>query len=783
MLGLVFLQKNNPARPPSPPASNISSGNPAALDAATEVRPGVFAYPDPTVQSVNDQVVIDPSLFEEDLFSVVSQFTGRVSDESSLSERVSAIAARTRLGRAHFLTRFQQLESESVKSRTQDRELADLALSMAYIEMYEGEYSAAERWLERALALSEAAAMPAGEKNNLRALLGVVALRRGEQDNCIACVGPSSCLFPIAASAVHTNPAGSLKAIEAFTAYLEESPGDLRARWLLNIAYMTLGKHPQEVPPRYLLPVDSFHSSADIGRFTNVATRVGLTSRAPGLAGGSVFDDFNGDSLPDLFTSSIDVDRGASLFVNLGDGSFEDRSQTAGLDAQPYALNVRAADFDNDGDLDLLLLRGGWELPTRMSLLSNNGRGEFTDITIEAGLDEPIATESAEWGDFDNDGYVDLFVCGEYRPGTPDTRNLCRLYRNKGDATFVDVAAAAGVRNDRYAKGAAWGDFDNDGHLDLFVSNMSISAPMPSRLYQNQGDGTFRDVASEMGITGAFHHFTCLFWDYDNDGWLDLLVSDYHDSQAEVVASNIGVPLKTSRHPFLYRNLNGKGFEDVSASVGLNRPIPAMSINIGDLDNDGWLDLHMGTGWMSYSGLIPDLTLKNEEGGRFLDITDSSGTGHLQKGHGVSFADWNCDGYLDFVVVLGGGYPGDKGYTALFQNPGQEGCNYLDVKLVGRKTNRSALGAKLTATLRDMRGTQRTIHRTIGNNGSFGGNSLVQHIGLSDAQSIESLTIQWPTSGSTQTFRDIVSGQSIEVTEGSDAYISVPRKPVAVPNR
>ncbi len=354
--------------------------------------------------------------------------------------------------------------------------------------MYEGKFREAADWLEKALESSKYPSVPATTRTRLLAVLGIIAMRRGEIENCLECLGPSSCIVPIASDAVHRNPSGSREAVKWFLAYLKEMPRDLRVIWLLNIAYMTLGEHPQKVPPEYQLPADLFRTKGEVGRFENVAAIVGLTSRGPNEAGGSVFDDFNGDELPDLFTTSLDADLGASLFLNRGDGTFEDRSASAGLGDQIYALNVRGADFDNDGDLDVLLLRGGWERPLRLSLLRNRGDGRFDDVTAAAGLSEPIATESAAWGDYDDDGLADLFVCGEYlspggSPGSgrQDPRNRCRLYHNRGDGTFVNVAAAVGVVDERCAKGSAWGDYDGDGRLDLFVSNMG----QPCRLYRN----------------------------------------------------------------------------------------------------------------------------------------------------------------------------------------------------------------------------------------------------------------------------------------------------------
>ena len=229
-------------------------------------------------------------------------------------------------------------------------------------------------------------------------------------------MGPSSCIFPISRAAFHQNQEGSREAVHWFTEYLREWPRDLRVIWLLNIAYMTLGEYPEKVPPQFLISVDLFRSKLDVGRFENVAPVVGLTVRGPNLCGGSIFDDFTGDGLPDIFTTSLDPDLGASLYVNNGGRTFDDRSNKAGLADQVYALNVSRADFDNDGDLDVVLLRGGWERPLRLSLLKNRGDGSFADVTMASGLGEPIQTEAAAWGDFDNDGWVDLFVCGEYVP-------------------------------------------------------------------------------------------------------------------------------------------------------------------------------------------------------------------------------------------------------------------------------------------------------------------------------------------------------------------------------
>jgi FG-GAP-like repeat/ASPIC and UnbV len=726
---------------------------------------------------------IVPERFEDGGYSTAFRSMAPIRDRGSLQELREAVRGRGRRGIAALREQYDQLQLDSPPTQAQTLKKLSLEQSIGIIYTYDGKFLEAAAWIEKALETGRSSAVAAATRNRPKAILGIIAMRRGEIENCLECVGPSSCIFPIAREAVHRNQAGSREAVKWFTAYLEESPRDLRVLWLLNVAYMTLGEYPDKVPPQYLLSTERFRSKADVGRFENVASRVGLGSRGPNLAGGSVFDDFTGDGLPDLFTTSLDADLGASLFVNQGDGTFEDRSVSAGLGDQIYALNVTRADFDNDGDLDVLLLRGGWEKPLRLSLLRNQGGGAFDDLTVTSGLAEPIATESAAWGDFDNDGWIDLFVCGEYLPPSGvlssaprDRRNRCRLYHNRGDGTFVDVAEAAGVVNERCAKGSAWGDYDGDGRLDLFVSNMG----QPCRLYHNEGAGKFRDVAPDLGVTGSDLSFACWFWDYDNDGLLDLYVNDYRPWAAEVVASALGVKIQGSSRPRLYHNLGTGGLREVSIEVGLDRVMAPMGANFGDVDNDGFLDIYLGTGDMSYEGLVPNLMFKNVEGVSFEDVTASSGTGHLQKGHGVSFADWDCDGDLDLFVELGGGTPGDQAYNALFRNPGQ-GRHWLKVKLVGTKTNRAALGAKIRVDLKSPDGQTRSIHRTVGNNSSFGGNSLVETIGLRDTTRVAELTVSWPTSKTTQTFRDLVADQAIEITEGSDTMKILHQPPLTPP--
>ncbi len=750
----------NPRRRPDP----IARGGRA--DVRPQAPPGVPEAPRPATFEVI------PEGIEDGGFTTAGRYMAPVRDPGSLAELAQAVRERARRGIADLTARLDATPVDGSSSPERAAEAVARMKSLGMLYLYEGDFAKAVAWFERALDLAKARGFGPKIRTELMALLGTTSLRQGEIANCLECLGPSSCLFPIEPSAVHRKPEGSRAAVRWFSAYLKERPRDLRVIWLLNLAAMTLGEYPDGVPAEDRIPLKPFASTADIGRFANVASTAGLGARGPNLAGGSVFDDFNGDSRPDLFSSSLDADRGPSMFLNRGDGTFEDRSTGVGLDDQVYALNVRAADFDNDGDLDILMLRGGWEWPSRLSLLSNRGDATFEDVTARAGLMGPIQSEAAAWGDYDGDGHLDIYVCGEFLgpggaepPKAPgDPRNRGRLYRNRGDGTFEDVAAAAGVLNDRCGKGAAWGDYDLDGRPDLFVSNMGQAC----RLYHNEGGGRFVDVAPELGVTGPQMSFACWFWDYDNDGRPDLYVNDYRARVPEVIASALGVSLEGRSRPRLYRNAGLGRFVDVTVGVGLDRAIAAMGSNFGDLDNDGFLDLYLGTGDMAYSGLDRNLLFRNAGGERFDDATSSSGTGHLQKGHGVSFADPDGDGDLDLFVELGGAVPGDRGYNALFRNPGQ-GHRSLGVKLVGTKSNRSAIGARIRAEIKGPDGSTRSIYRTVGDNSSFGGNGLAQSFGLLDAAKVEALTIAWPAGGPPQVLRDLAAGRLVEITEGSDA--------------
>jgi len=587
---------------------------------------------------------------------------------------------------------------------------------------------------------------------------GVAAMRQGEIDNCLVMTGSARCLFPVREGGRHHDLAGAAAAFDVFLKLADREPANLEARWLLNLSAMLLGRHPELVPAQHRLPVDIFKSKVPAPHFTDVAREAGIGTNS--TAGGTIVDDFDGDGLLDIVLTSVDYCAPARLYRNKGDGTFEERTSPAGLSAQLGGLNASHVDYDNDGRLDLFIHRGGWEIPMRNSLLHNNGDGTFTDVTKAAGLSTAAyATHSAAWADYDNDGWVDVYVGHELAPST--------LYRNRGDGTFEDVSIKAGVAHNAFTKGVTWGDYDNDGYPDLYASNMFGD----NLLYHNRRDGTFEEVAAKLGVQKPFASFPTWWFDYDNDGWLDLFVVAYPNSVEEFAKHYLGQPALAETLK-LYRNDGKGGFIDVSAAVGVARVVPSMGANVGDIDNDGFLDIYLGTGAPSFGSLIPNILFRNDAGKRFDDVTEATGTGHLQKGHGIAFADLDQDGDQDIVLNAGGAVPGDRYDDALFENPGMPGTHWIEVHLIGVKTNRAAIGAKIRVKLN---GGQR--YREVSSGGSFGSNPYTQHIGLGKASAIESIEITWPTSKTRQIFRNPPIDTLLEITEGVDVPVVRPRRP------
>jgi len=525
-------------------------------------------------------------------------------------------------------------------------------------------------------------------------------------------------------------------------------------------------------------------------QFTNVTAQAGITfAHYRGNNGipinleifgpGVCVADFDGDGFQDIyFVNGRDLyHRGISvsnvLYHNNRDGTFTDVTKTAGVPGTGYGLGCVWGDYDNDGFPDLYVTQYG-----RNVLYRNNGNGTFADVTDKAGVagieSGTLFHSGATFFDYDRDGRLDLYVGGYVDLGSESprycniegVRTSCPptaykgtadiLYHNNGDGTFTNVTKAAGIYQPlgkNLAVGAA--DYDNDGWPDLFVANDGLNA----YLYHNERNGTFSEVGllSGMALTGQGKTMAAMcisLGDYDNDGWLDLFISDFQ---------------KNSDH--LWRN-DGKGsFDEVSDPAGISGPtrnILSFGGGFFDYDNDGWLDLFIANGhvYPEVEQVSPETRFKqtnslfhNERNGKFVETTKVAGRGFETPyvGRGVAFADFDNDGFMDVVVANNGDPP------LLLHNSGGNGNHFLNFKLIGARSNRDAMGARIRITA----GGLSQIREIAGGGSYLSQSDLRAHFGLGKPTKADSVEVRWP-SGQRQVFHDVGADKFYLIEEGRE---------------
>ncbi|WP_419700885.1 CRTAC1 family protein [Mucilaginibacter sp. NFX135] len=616
--------------------------------------------------------------------------------------------------------------------------------------------------------------------DNMLPDLGIAYMRLGERNNCMLNHNGSSCIYPIKDEGVHQIQTGSKKAIEIYKTILKNKPDDLESRWLINIAYMTMGQYPQKVPKQLLIPNLNPDTGNQVKPFRDMAGSLGLNIN--GRAGGVIVDDFNNDGYLDIITSGWDLSDPMHYFQNNKDGTFSDRSEQSGLKGITGGLNIQQTDYNNDGYTDIFVLRGAWltkgfgNQPS--SLLRNNGDGTFTDVTIPSGLLFFHPTQTATWADFNNDGWLDVFVGTESSTNPYDPNaSACAMYINNHDGTFTNISAAAHCNISAFIKGVTSADYDNDGWPDIFISTMDGK----KFLLRNKGiagpNVDFEDVTVKAGIDkNQERTFTTWFYDYNNDGWQDIMVADYQFDRALAyysAAEALGSPVPGAGNIFLYKNNHDGTFTDVTKDAGLNKVVYSMGGNFGDIDNDGYPDMYFGTGNPDFKSLVPNKFFRNIEGKRFADITTSSRTGNLQKGHGVAFADLRNTGNQDIFIEMGGAYIGDSYTSSLYMNPGVSNNNWISLKLNGVKANKAAIGSHIKLTFTE-NGAKRSVYKDVNSGGSFGSSPLRQEMGIGRAKLIDDVEIKWAGSNTVQHFKNVMPNQFLQITEGDDYYQTIP---------
>ncbi len=444
---------------------------------------------------------------------------------------------------------------------------------------------------------------------------------------------------------------------------------------------------------------------------------------------GCAWGDYDNDGNEDLFVvNNQSGNNNNFLYRNLGNGSFE--KITAGILVNDGGSSYGCSwgDYDNDGNIDLVVCNYN----ENNFLYHNNGDGTFTKIITGSIVTDMGASTCPAWGDYDNDGFLDLYICNR------SSANF--LYHNNGDGTFTRIVTGIIVTENKNSSACAWGDYDNDGYPDLYVAN---SGPDYNSLFHNNGDGTFTKITGDPCVSDLEHFNSATWGDYDNDGYLDILTVP-------------GILTYTAFDVYLYHN-NGNGtFSRVPG-------IPHSGINTAggcgmiDVDNDGDLDIFVS----AYDG--NNLLLLNDGTGNFTRVTAGSIVTNGNYNEGDSWADYDKDGDLDLFIAVNNYFGGNN---RLFLNEGN-GNKWLGVKCIGVESNKFAIGTfvKVSAAINGQQVVQTRDLSSQTGGGTSSQNSIIAHFGLGDASIVDTLTIYWP-SGVIDSFENISVNQLLSVEEG-----------------
>ncbi|MCC7142587.1 MAG: VCBS repeat-containing protein [Candidatus Eisenbacteria bacterium] len=482
--------------------------------------------------------------------------------------------------------------------------------------------------------------------------------------------------------------------------------------------------------------------------FTDVSVAAGVSifSNVPWGAG-VAWVDFEGDGDLDLLMVDGQGDAHRA-FRNNGNGTFTDVAAAIGLLDTGYGKAYAPADFDNDGDADVLLTNYDTNQINR--LWRNNGNGTFTDISVGSGFDYKDQSTGAAWADYDNDGDLDCSIT------TYGFSHRDRLMRNDGNGVFVDVAIALGVHDPTgWGYQPGWFDYDNDGDVDLYYANDNFFGGTGNKLYRNNGNGTFTDVSVASGANLAMSAMGLAFGDYDHDLDLDIYISN-------IMTGNR-----------LLRN-NGNGtFTEVAAASGVAVNQICWSVDFVDMDHDTWEDIFaaaFGNTMQDPDG-TPDFVFENMHDGTFMDVSAASNADNGGVTYASAWGDYDTDGDLDLVITnYWDADPSDLP-NALYRNeaisPGNPSDSWLQVELIGTVSNRDAVGARVTVEIPGAT----LIREQQSGTGYLSSSQHALHFGLGSATEVSTLTVRWPAGG-VQTLTNVAGGQKITIVEGGSADVA-----------
>ncbi|MEW6747288.1 MAG: FG-GAP-like repeat-containing protein [Planctomycetota bacterium] len=619
----------------------------------------------------------------------------------------------------------------------------------------------AQDW-ERARQLIERAIEQQPENANAQFTMGSYWFRTAQYEKAFKTLERALELDPRSPDVLQHLGATSLavgKPAEAATYYrrvLDESPTLIDVKWQLALADERAGINLADEKESHRLN-ERAESDTDPGfRFVDVAEKAQVGGKLAGRA--SAWLDYDNDGWLDLLTATSYFP--VALYRNMGDGTFRDVTEKAGLSSVKSAWGAVAADFDNDGDQDLFITRNGWLGAMSNSLLRNDGDGTFTEVTAEAGVADPNCSGfAASVADIDRDGLLDIYVSNI----SPYDDAPNRLYHNLGGLKFEEIAAQAGVQVRLPSIGCAFGDYDQDGWPDLYVGNYSSD----NCLFHNEQDLTFRNVTNAMTAAAPLLAFVCFLFDADNDGDLDLFCSAYATYHDFAVSAADGKPVGTAAANTLLRN-DGQLFTPLTFAAGFKRSYGTMAANFGDFDGDGNFDVFCANGGPEVGRFEPNAAYLGDGKGNFVEVARTTGLRYVGKSHGVSVADFDLDGCVDVFVPCGGAFIGDLEPSHLYLLEGKQPEPAIVLRLEGVTSNRDAVGTQVLA----LRASDSQLQEVTAGVGFGCTNSKEIIIHLPQGKPA-ALHIRWP-SGKRHQFENVQAGR-YRLREDGEGLFAYPK--------
>lgn len=660
----------------------------------------------------------------------------------------------------YFLTEKRLPIEERMFQELIQKELTPQEMIQVYVQgielgkeyMRNGQYLEAIKQWKNCQSYANKYKLPLGpaDLNTFTYNVALAQILGGDRDNRNAGVDNKLFTLPIPKGIEVPHTEGYKAAVKLLESHLFKVSDDEDCKYLLNLAYMKLGKYPQKPFSGWRMSEDSFVDEMTIGTFREIASEIGLEAETQ--AGSIVVDDFDLDFDDDVLISSGGFNDSLRYFENIGNGQFVERTEDAGLSNIRGISNLSAGDINKDGLPDIYAMRGTYMGPfgkngSLHDVVLLNRKGRFEDITPDHMREWAAPTSMAFFRDMNMDGWLDIVAI----PSTQQEGDQgVRVYYNNGKQDFTLAEDANGMEAKGDIAGAIITDFNQSSFQDSFYSIRKHQ----NKLYFNNGfvkkgapQGSIWDIeefSDDEEVISIKDAGPCVVYDANNDGWVDFINFLNFDIPPSIIMKEAD-PMNmkgATMTPHILVNNMGTGFIKHSLATGLDKTISVGGAAAADLNNDGTFDLILGSRCPTEMAPTQSRVFINLPAQGFKEVTTSSGMGTLYKVSAIAVSDFDKDGDNDIFMATGGNFPGERSPLLVYQNPGND-KKWLGIKLVGIRSTSSPSGIKVVINVQTDEGPQK-IYYFYNIDSGFGQGSSMHVIGLNDIRSIDNVEVFWP---------------------------------------